>query len=57
MPEEQPTAAPPTDVALKPPTDQPTKAEQEETQDMPGWSLEHVKAAFFKPFRVKDEEE
>ena len=54
MEEKRPTPEPPTDVELKPSTYQPTKAEQEETQDMPGWSLKQVKATFFKPFRVKE---
>ncbi len=56
MPEERPTVEQPTEIELKPSTYQPNKAEQEETQDMPGWSLEQVKAAFFRPFRVKPEE-
>ena len=53
-PKKRPTTEPPTDVELKPSTYQPTKEEKEETQDMPGWSLEAVKASFFKPFRVKE---
>ena len=48
---------PPTPITLKPSTHQPSKAEQEETQDMPGWSLEKVRAAFFRPFQEKPEED
>ena len=44
----------PTAITLKPSTYQPNKAEQEETQDMPEWSLEKVKSVFFRPFRVKE---
>ena len=40
-----------TPITLKPPTYQPTKAEQEETQDMPGWSLDEIKAKFSGPFK------
>lgn len=54
MPEERPTVEQPTDIELKPSTYQPTKAEKEETQDMPGWSLEQVTAAFFRSFRAKE---
>lgn len=58
MPQEKPKQRPPveqpTEVEMKPSTYQPSKAEQEEEQDMPGWSLEKVKATFFKPFRVKE---
>lgn len=60
MPQEKPKQRPPatpTDIELKPSTYQPTKAEQEEEQDMPEWSLEKVRAAFMRPFRVKSEEE
>ena len=53
-PKQDPPKEKPTEIALKPSTYQPTKAEKEETQDMPGWSLEKVKAAFFRPFRVKE---
>ena len=45
-----------TPITLKPSTYQPTKAEQEETQDMPGWSLAEITAKFFRPFQVTDEE-
>ena len=53
----QPTAEQPTEIELKPSTYQPAKAEQEETQDMPGWSLEDVRARFMQPFHVKPEAE
>ena len=55
--EEKRPAADPTPLTLKPSTYQPNKAELEEEQDMPGWSLEQVREAFFRPFRVKPEEE
>ncbi len=51
------TAVEPTPITLKPSTYQPNKAEQEETQDMPGWSLEKVRAVFFRPFQEKPEED
>ena len=57
MEEKRPPTEHPTPITLKPSTYQPNRAEQEETQDMPGWSLEAVKAAFFRPFRMKSEEE
>ncbi len=56
MKEEQaPPPEEPTPITLKPSTYQPNKVEQEETQDMPEWSLEGVRARFFQPFRVKSE--
>ena len=56
-PKKDPPKEKPTEIELKPSTYQPTKAEKEETQDMPGWSLEKVRGTFMRPFRVKDEEE
>ena len=54
MKDEQTTVDQPTDITLQPSTYQPNKAEQEEVQDMPDWSLEQVRAAFFRPFQVKE---
>ncbi len=54
MGKKQPGIEQPTDIMLQPSTYQPSKAEQEETQDMPNWSLEKIRAAFFRPFRAKE---
>ena len=53
-PKTTPTTQKPTDIKLTPSTYQPPKAEKEETQDMPDWSLKKVKEMFFRPFRVKE---
>ena len=61
MPQEKPKQRPPveqpTEVEMKPSTYQPNKAEKEEEQDMPGWAMEKVRAAFMRTFHVKSEEE
>ncbi len=43
----------PIDLKLKPHSHQPSKAEQEEEIDMPGWSLDRVRETFLRPFVVK----
>jgi len=40
----------PTGMDMKPSSYQPGKAEMEEEIDMPGWSLDRVRAAFMRPF-------
>lgn len=44
-------------LTLKPSTYQPSKAEQEEEQDMLEWSLDKIRDTFMRPFRAKPDAE
>ena len=43
----------PREITLPPRTYQPSRAELREEFDMPGASMETVRKAFFRPFKVK----
>ena len=45
-----------TPLELAPTDYQPSEAELEEEFDMPGMSLDEIRATFFRPFRVLREE-
>jgi len=51
----QPTPKP-MELVLKPSSYQPSKAEMEEEFDMPGLSLNEIRAAFFRPFHIRHED-
>ena len=40
----------PVDIQVEDHTYQPSKADQEEEIDMPGWSLDRVRETFMRPF-------
>ena len=44
----------PTDLHIKSNKYQPTKAEQEEEIDMPGMSLDEIRATFMQPVSIKE---
>lgn len=46
----------PVELVLKPSSYQPSKAEMEEEFDMPGLSLDEIRAAFFRPFAIRRED-
>ena len=46
----------PVELVLKPSSYQPSKAEMEEEFDMPGLSMNKIRAAFFRPFAIRRED-
>ena len=46
----------PVELIFKPSSYQPSKAEMEEEFDMPGLSLDEIRAAFFRPFAIRRED-
>lgn len=46
----------PVELVLKPNSYQPSKAEMEEEFDMPGLSLDEIRATFFRPFAIQRED-
>lgn len=46
----------PGELVLKPSSYQPSKAEMEEEIDMPGLSMDEIRAAFFRPFAIRRED-
>ena len=46
----------PVDLVIKSSSYQPSKSEMEEEFDMPGLSLDEIRAAFFRPFAIRRED-